>query len=99
MAAYSAGRSYSAIGDYFRRMRARLGAPKAITATAHKLARIIYHLLKPAPLTTTPSSPATKPSINNAAKPMFANKPVKWASPSLPCLRKFLRSPLFGKRH
>jgi hypothetical protein len=27
-------------------MRARHGAPKAITATAHKLARIIYHLLK-----------------------------------------------------
>ena len=46
MAAYSAGRSYSAIGDYFRRLRARLGTPKAITATAHKLARIIYHLLK-----------------------------------------------------
>jgi transposase len=46
MAAYSAGRSYSAIGDFFRRLRARLGTPKAITATAHKLARIIYHLLK-----------------------------------------------------
>jgi transposase len=46
LAAYSAGHSYSAIGDYFRRMRARLGAPKAITATAHKLAHIIYHLLK-----------------------------------------------------
>ena len=27
-------------------MRSRLGAPKAITATAHKLARIIYHLIK-----------------------------------------------------
>ena len=26
-------------------MRATLGAPKAITATAHKLARILYHLL------------------------------------------------------
>jgi len=26
-------------------LRAKLGAPKAITATAHKLARIIYHLL------------------------------------------------------
>lgn len=26
-------------------MRARLGAPKAITAAAHKLARILYHLL------------------------------------------------------
>jgi hypothetical protein len=30
---------------FFRRMRAKLGAPKAITATAHKLARIVYHLL------------------------------------------------------
>ena len=26
-------------------MRARLGTPKAITATAHKLARIVYHLV------------------------------------------------------
>ena len=26
-------------------MRANLGAPKAITATAHKLARIIYHMV------------------------------------------------------
>lgn len=26
-------------------MRARLGGPQAITAAAHKLARIIYHLL------------------------------------------------------
>ena len=26
-------------------MRAKLGAPKAITATAHKLARIIYHMV------------------------------------------------------
>lgn len=27
-------------------MRTRHGSPKAITATAHKLARIVYHLLK-----------------------------------------------------
>ncbi len=27
-------------------MRARHGAPKAITATAHKLARVVYHLVK-----------------------------------------------------
>jgi len=26
-------------------MRAKLGAPKAITAAAHKLARIIFHLV------------------------------------------------------
>lgn len=45
LAAQSLSHSRSVLGDYFRRMRAKLGAPKAITATAHKLARIIYHLL------------------------------------------------------
>ena len=29
-----------------RRQRARLGAPKAITATAHKMARLVYSMLK-----------------------------------------------------
>ena len=45
LAAQSLYRSHSVLGAYFRRMRAKLGAPKAITATAHKLARILYHLL------------------------------------------------------
>jgi len=44
MAAQTLYRSHSALGAYYRRMQARLGAPKAITATAHKLARIFYHL-------------------------------------------------------
>jgi transposase len=44
LAAMSVGNSVSAFGGYFRRMRARHGAPKAITSTAHKLARIFYHL-------------------------------------------------------
>jgi len=38
--------SQSTLGGYYRRMRARKGAPKAITATAHKLARIFFHLWK-----------------------------------------------------
>lgn len=29
----------------YRRMRAKLGAPKAITATAHKIARLFYAML------------------------------------------------------
>ena len=45
MAAFALHRNQSPLGDYYRRMRARLGAPKAITATAHKLARIIHHML------------------------------------------------------
>jgi transposase len=46
LAAGTLHRSKSTLGDYFRRMKARLGSPAAITATAHKLARIIYHLVK-----------------------------------------------------
>ena len=33
------------LGEFFRRITRRLGRPQAITATAHKLARIVYHLL------------------------------------------------------
>jgi transposase len=46
LAANTLHRSKTALGAFFRRMRARLGAPKAITATAHKLARILYRMLK-----------------------------------------------------
>lgn len=46
VAAASLTHSDSALGAYYRRMRARHGAPGAITATAHKLARIIYSMLK-----------------------------------------------------
>jgi transposase len=46
MSAYALHRSNSALGAFYRRQRARLGAPKAITATAHKLARIFYSMLK-----------------------------------------------------
>jgi transposase len=46
MAAQSLSHSQSALGGYYRRMRAKHGAPKAITATAHKLARIFYYMLK-----------------------------------------------------
>ena len=46
LAAQGLWNSHSQLGVYFRRMRARLGTPQATTATAHKLARIIYHLVK-----------------------------------------------------
>lgn len=46
LAASSLHRSQSVLGAFFRRIKARHGTPKAITATAHKLARLIYSLLK-----------------------------------------------------
>lgn len=46
IAASTLWNSKTYLGNYYRRMRSRHGAPKAITATAHKLARIVYHLIK-----------------------------------------------------
>ena len=46
LAANGLHRSDSALGAFLRRKKTHLGSPKAITATAHKLARIIYSTLK-----------------------------------------------------
>jgi transposase len=45
LAAQGLQRSQCAMGGYYRRMAARLGTGKAITATAHKLARLVYAML------------------------------------------------------
>jgi transposase len=45
MAALSLHRSKSALGDEFRRRKSKLGPAGAITALAHKLARILWHLV------------------------------------------------------
>jgi transposase len=46
LAARSLHQSKSALGAFFRRIKARHGTPMAITAAAHKLARLAYALLK-----------------------------------------------------
>jgi transposase len=46
MAALNLGNGKSALAGYYRRMKNKLGTPKAITATARKLACLFYRLLK-----------------------------------------------------
>ncbi len=46
MAATSLLRSQTYLGAQYRRLRSKLGAPKAITAMAHRLARLVYRMLK-----------------------------------------------------
>jgi transposase len=46
LAAQAVSRTDTARGAFFRRMRAKHGAAKAIVATANKIARIVYHMLK-----------------------------------------------------
>ncbi len=45
-AANSLHHSQNEMGDYLRRMKAKLGAEAGITATAHKIARIFYTVVK-----------------------------------------------------
>jgi hypothetical protein len=45
-AAASVIRSDSAFGAFYRRKRAQLGPMQALVATAHKIARTVYHMLK-----------------------------------------------------
>lgn len=46
LAAQTLNRSQTALGACYRRLQSRMGAPKAITALAHKLATVIYRMLK-----------------------------------------------------
>src|SRR5262249_53170515 len=46
LAASSLWQNRSALGSFLRRLKARLGPEKAVTATAHKLARQVYQALK-----------------------------------------------------
>src|SRR5579864_6608535 len=46
MAALTLMRSRTYLGAQYRRLRTKLGAPKAITAMAHRLARLVYRMLK-----------------------------------------------------
>jgi transposase len=45
LAALNVGRTQTALGAYHRRLAARIGKPKAITATARKLAILVYRTL------------------------------------------------------
>jgi len=46
MAATTLKSSQTALGSFYRRMVARLGQAEGITAVAHKLARLLYSLIK-----------------------------------------------------
>jgi transposase len=46
LAATTLLRSQTYLGAQYRRLRSKLGAPKAITAMAHRLARLVYRMLK-----------------------------------------------------
>lgn len=72
MAAQSFHRSKSPLGDWLRRIKAKLGTKAAVTAAAHKLARILYAMVK----TRTPYEPKRtgNPTLAKARKERFLQR-------------------------
>lgn len=57
-------RSDSALGAFLRRKKSHLGSPKAITATAHKLARIVYRMLRYGQHAVDDAGPVLRESVS-----------------------------------
>jgi len=60
-------------------MRARLGAPKAITAAAHKLARIFYHLWKTGDIYKDPGPYYYEQKYRERVLLISRERPSNWA--------------------
>jgi hypothetical protein len=79
MAAQSLFHSKSALGGYYRSMRAELGAPEAVTATAHKLARIIYAMLENQTEYHDPGEGHYEEQARQRAIKNLSTRPRSWA--------------------
>ena len=80
MAASTLSRNKTPLGDFYRRMRARLGGKGAVLATAHKLARIIYAMLK--------NKKEYDPQMLNKAQEQFNLKRIKNLEDQIAKLKK-----------
>ena len=81
MAAMNLTRSQTALGAFYRRLAVRIGKPKAITATARKLAILVYRTLKDGLVYQDPGATASKPRSAHAWSDDSPSAPGRSASP------------------
>jgi len=67
------GKTNTPLGSFYRRKRAQLGAPKAITATARKLGCLIYRLIKMAKVTKNPICTLMNLNTRTRSSTLYAN--------------------------
>lgn len=79
LAAAAPRSSQSAIGAYFRRMCARMDKHKAVTAAAHKRARLIYTMLTKGEEYTARVRVATRSATASGFPANGLGAPKKWA--------------------
>jgi transposase len=64
MSAATLGNRKSPLGDFYRRMRSKLGPKGAVVATAHKMARIIYKMMTTQTAYNDPQLAAEQAALN-----------------------------------
>jgi transposase len=80
MSASNLSRSKSPIGDYARKMKSRLGKKGGVVATAHKLARIIYTMIK--------EKKAYDAEIIKTEQKIWVNKRISYLEDQIKYLKK-----------
>ena len=75
MAAMNLGRTDTALGAFYRRLAYRVGKAKAITATARKLAILVYRTLKDGLVYQDPEPPPMTPNTASASSADYAYVP------------------------
>ncbi len=78
LAAAALRSSQSALGAYFRRLSARMDKPKAVTAAAHKLARLIYTMLTKGEEYTDQVRITTRSATASGCCTNWPSAPRKW---------------------
>ena len=79
----SVGKTSTALGAFYRRLAVRIGRAKAISATARKLALLVYRVLSGKLLYQDSGATLTINSIAPGNSSRCANVPNYWASISL----------------
>ena len=79
IAALSLVRGQTALGAFYRRLAVRIGKPKALTATARKLAILVYRTLTARSSTATRAPTSTPPANARATCADSATTPTRWA--------------------
>jgi transposase len=64
MSAATLGNSKSPLGDFYRRMKSKLGPKGAVVATAHKIARIISKIMTTQTAYNDPQLAAEQAAMN-----------------------------------
>lgn len=80
MAAMTVGRTNTPLGDYYRRMKSKMGGKGAVVATANKMAKIIFTLLK--------NRTQYDPTIYEKAQEKFKANKIKYYEQRIADLKK-----------